>query len=106
MIRRKLIVLVTITTIFICIAGGCATANRRSDSQVNAEPYGIWVNSEYDSIKNKASRIIYHKNGIWTAFESKISQKQVWCGTISISDSWFDDDGNSWYEVTYQPAGV
>lgn len=94
--------------LFLCLvlsSAGCSTLQTGSQSPSN-ECLGIWINAQYNTKDKTAAKIVYYPDMTWEAYEYDFSMKPRWRGTISIVDSWKDDEGCCWYKVTTNQLGL
>jgi len=84
---------------------GCASTQNKSESP-SLECLGVWINTQYNAMNNTAAKIVYYPDMTWEAFEYDFSRKPSWRGTISIVESWKDEEGCCWYKVTTNQLGL
>ncbi len=101
---RNLLIGVILTPAVLLFIANCAT-EKEAVKAYPGEYSGLWINKDYNTIKDKAARIIYHPDGTWTAYDIEYTTVSAWRGTISITDKWKDNKGNYWYKVTTNQMG-
>ena len=67
---------------------------------------GVWINTQYNTKEKTAAKIVYYPDMTWEAYEHDCSMKPRWRGTISIIDTWKDNEGCCWYKVTTNQLGM
>ena len=95
-------------SLLICIvllSLGCTTTRTPVDSSTPA-CIGVWINTQYNTQNRKAAKIVYYPDMTWEAFEYDYSREPAWRGTISIVDSWNDEEGCCWYKITTNQLGL
>ena len=101
---RNLLLWFVLLSACILLLENCATDGEVARVHTE-ECCGLWINQEYNTVRNKAAKIIYYPDGTWMAFESENTAVPSWKGTISITESWKDRSGNYWYRVTTNQMG-
>jgi hypothetical protein len=96
---------VILLLIMFLLYAGCATTQDISESP-SPECLGVWINTQYNTMNNTAAKIVYYPDMTWEAFEYDFSRKPSWRGTISIVESWKDEEGCCWYKVTTNQLGL
>jgi hypothetical protein len=84
---------------------GCASSQKNTKSSP-PDCLGVWINTQYNTQANTAAKIVYYPDMTWEAYEYDFSRKPRWRGTISIIDSWQDQQGCCWYTVTTNQLGL
>ena len=96
---------ITLFLLMFFLYAGCASTQKKSKSP-SPECLGVWINTQYNTINNTAAKIVYYPDLTWDAFEYDFSRKPSWRGTISIVESWKDEEGCCWYKVTTNQLGL
>ena len=84
---------------------GCSTLKISSQSPSH-ECLGVWINVEYNTKYKTAAWIVYYPDMTFAAYEYDFSRQPRWRGTISIVDTWKDEEGCNWYKVTTNQFGL
>jgi hypothetical protein len=83
----------------------CSTLQKTSQNP-SPECLGVWINAQYNAEEKTAAKIVYYPDMTWDAYEYDFSMKPRWRGTISIIDTWKDNEGCCWYKVTTNQLGL
>jgi hypothetical protein len=98
-------VVVSLICLLSCSVFGCASIAERDESSAE-ECWGVWTNEQYNTDPDRAAKIVYFPDMTWAAYVSDFSVNPRWRGTISIIDSWKDEEGSFWYTVTTHQVGM
>jgi hypothetical protein len=103
--KKVLFVLCGLIALFILLSA-CATTGKSNAGSGKADPYGTWVNPQYDSVSKRAARIAYRPDGIWLAFDNVGDDTPMCSGTVTIWETWRDGKGCTWCKVTTNQIGL
>jgi hypothetical protein len=99
------VVVITLICLLSFSVFGCASMETREEESAEG-CCGVWTNEGYNTDPDRAAKIIYFPDMTWAAYVSDFSVKPRWRVTISIIDSWKDEEGSCWYTVTTNQVGM
>ena len=99
---RTLVSICILILAVLIIAGSCATDKMTYVSK-DFEPYGTWVNPDYDDIIEYA-KATYFPNGRAKLY-GKVNATDYWESEFVITNKWVDSEGNVWYTSRDRYAG-
>ena len=89
--RTLVLVIVTLFAVSVSFA----------DDKITIEDtYGTWVNSDYNVVY-KPAKSIYYSDGTYEIFSREIDTEPAITGKNTITDSWYDEEGNLWVKNTW-----